>query len=140
MSMHSPPLGEELESSSPKTALLLIAHGSREENANADLYYLVEQLRKNGRHPIVEASFLELVEPDIGQGGGRCVALGAERVILVPYFLSAGVHVTRDLSEACRKLTAQHPQVEFRLAEPLGRHPLLLQIVTERARWAETQF
>ena len=135
--MHSPPDGDELDAGSPKTALLLIAHGSREENANTDLYYLVEQLRKAGRYAIVEASFLELVEPDIGQGGERCVLLGAERVILLPYFLSAGVHVTRDLTQACRKLATQHPQVEFRLAEPLGRHPLLLQIVTERAGWAE---
>ncbi len=135
--MPSPPDREELEVGSPKTALLLIAHGSREENANADLYHVVEQLRKKGRYPIVEASFLELVEPDIDQGGERCVVLGAQRVILLPYFLSAGVHVTRDLTEACRKLTMQHPKVEFRLAEPLGRHPLLLQIVTERAGWAE---
>ena len=137
--MHSPSENEEPEAVAPKTALLLIAHGSREENANADLHYLVEQLRQNGRYAIVVASFLELVEPDIEQGAERCVALGAKLVILLPYFLSAGVHVTRDLTEACRKLTAQHPQVEFRLAEPLGRHPLLLQIVTERARRAEKQ-
>ncbi len=130
-------VGEELEPDSPKTALLLIAHGSREESANADLHYLVEQLRKQRRCAIVEASFLELVEPDIEQGAERCVALGAERVILLPYFLSAGVHVTRDLTEACRKLSVQHPRVEFRLAEPLGRHPLLLQIVSERVRQAE---
>ena len=29
----------------PKTALLLIAHGSREEEANADLVYVAEQLQ-----------------------------------------------------------------------------------------------
>ena len=120
-----------------KTALLLIAHGSREESANADLHHLVEQLRKEGRYSVVEASFLELVEPDIEHGAERCVALGAQRVILIPYFLSAGVHVTRDLTEACRKLSLQRPRVEFRLAEPLGRHPLLVQMVTERVRQAE---
>lgn len=123
---------------SAKTALLLIAHGSREENANADLYYVVEELRQQGCYAIVEAAFLELADPDIGQGAERCVALGAERVILLPYFLSAGVHVTRDLTEACRKLAARHPRVDFRLAEPLGRHPLLLQILLERARRADT--
>jgi sirohydrochlorin ferrochelatase len=124
-------------SGSPKTALLLIAHGSREADANADLHHLVEQLRKEGRYAIVEASFLELVEPDIEQGAQRCVSLGAERVIVLPYFLSAGVHVTRDLTQACRTLSVQYPGVEFRLAEPLGRHPLLLQIVAERVRQAE---
>ncbi len=138
--MHSSPDDEFIEAAPSKTALLLIAHGSREENANADLYELVEQLRKQTRYAIVEASFLELAQPDIAEGGERCVARGAERVILLPYFLSAGVHVTRDLTQACRTLAGQHPGVAFRLAEPLGRHPLLLQIITERACGAEKQF
>jgi sirohydrochlorin ferrochelatase len=118
------------------TALLLIAHGSRQEEANADLLYVAAGLRARG-WPIVEASFLELAEPDIGQGGARCVEQGADRVILVPYFLSAGVHVRRDLSEARAKLAARFPGVDFRLAEPLGQHPLLLEVVTERVREAE---
>jgi len=137
--MHFPPLRDGLETDFSPTALLLIAHGSREENANADLYYLVEQLRKLKPYAIVETAFLELAQPDIEQGAQQCVARGAERVVLIPYFLSAGIHVTRDLTKACRRLSAQYPQVTFRLAEPLGRHPLLLQVVLERAHQAEKQ-
>jgi sirohydrochlorin ferrochelatase len=122
-----------------RTALLLIAHGSRQEEANADLYHVVAEMRGRGRYPIVEASFLELAEPDIEQGGARCVDQGADRVVLVPYFLSAGVHVRRDLAEACRRLRARHPQVVFRLAEPLGRHPLLVEVVADRARQADME-
>jgi sirohydrochlorin ferrochelatase len=122
-----------------KTALLMIAHGSREEHANADLYYVVEQLRIHSSYELVEASFLELVEPTIEQAGERCVALGVERVVLLPYFLSAGVHVTRDLTEACQRLAVRYPDVAFRLAEPFGRHPLLVQIVIERARQADNR-
>ena len=118
-----------------KTALLLIAHGSRQEEANADLLHVAAQLRARG-WAVVEASFLELAEPSIEEGGVRCVEQGAERVVLVPYFLSAGVHVRRDLAEARTKLTERFPAVEFRLAEPLGRHPLLLEVVAERAREA----
>jgi sirohydrochlorin ferrochelatase len=118
-----------------KTALLLIAHGSRQEEANADLYHVVAEMHARG-YALVEASFLELAEPGIEAGGARCVAEGAERVILLPYFLSAGVHVRRDLTEARAKLAERFPAVEFRLAEPLGRHPLLLDVVAERAREA----
>ncbi len=127
------------ESILPKTALLLIAHGSRQEEANADLFHLVTQLRDKGCYGIVEASFLELAQPDIDQGGARCVAQEAEQVILLPYFLSAGIHVRQDLTAACRRLSGQYPKVQFRLAEPLGRHPLLLEVVIERAREAEKQ-
>jgi sirohydrochlorin ferrochelatase len=137
--MHFPPLRDGLETNLFPTALLLIAHGSREENANADLYHLVEQLRELTPYAIVEAAFLELVQPDIDQGAERCVARGAVRVVLIPYFLSAGVHVTRDLTQACRRLSTHYPEVVFRLAEPLGRHPLLLQVVLDRAHQAEKQ-
>jgi sirohydrochlorin ferrochelatase len=118
------------------SALLLIAHGSRSSEANDDLHHLVRALEQRG-HAIVEASFLELAEPDIAEGIRRCVARGACRVILVPYFLSAGIHVRRDLSAARAQLAERYPQVDLRLAEPLGRHPLLLDVVADRVREAE---
>jgi sirohydrochlorin ferrochelatase len=117
------------------TALLLIAHGSSQAEANADLHHLAETLRQRG-YGIVVASFLELAEPGIAAGGARCVELGAARVVMVPYFLSAGVHVRRDLTEARAQLAARFPHVKFRLAEPLGRHPLLAEVVLERVREA----
>jgi len=116
-----------------RDALLLIAHGSREAEANADLHYLADELRRTGEYVAVVASFLELAEPSIAAGGTQCVAAGAERVVLVPYFLSAGVHVRRDLTAARDHLAGQFPVVDFLLAAPLGRHPQLLQIVAERA-------
>jgi sirohydrochlorin ferrochelatase len=118
-----------------RTALLLIAHGSRHAEANADLHHVADQLQQRG-HPVVVASFLELAEPDILAGGRQCVASGATRVVLVPYFLSAGVHVRRDLRQARDELAKEFPQVEFLLAEALGRHPLLLDVVEQRAREA----
>jgi sirohydrochlorin ferrochelatase len=118
-------------------ALLLIAHGSREEEANADLYHVVEALRRGGRYAVVEAAFLELARPTIQEGAASCLQRGARRVILLPYFLSAGVHVRRDLAAIRRSLADESPAVEFHLAEPLGRHPLLLEVVAERAREAE---
>ena len=53
-----------------KTALLLIAHGSRNAEANEDLVALAAELRAS--YPIVEASFLELAEPTIEAAGRRC--------------------------------------------------------------------
>jgi sirohydrochlorin ferrochelatase len=123
-----------------RTALLLIAHGSRQPAANADLLHFVEQFRAERLYSIVEAAFLEMASPTLDEGGAHCVAGGAERVILLPFFLSAGVHVQRDLQEACRSLAEQYPRVQFRLAEPLGRHPLLGLIVAQRAREAERHF
>ncbi len=120
-----------------KTALLLMAHGSRNPAANDDLHHLAGVMRERGRYAVVEAAFLELADPAIDVAGRHCVAQGAARVVMLPYFLSAGVHVRQDLQTFRDRLAAEFPSVEFLLAEPLGRHPLLTEIVAQRAREAE---
>ena len=120
------------------TALLLIAHGSRNQEANDDLLHVVSALRRRGPYPIVEASFLELAAPDILTGGQMCVGQGAGRVILLPYFLSPGVHVRQDLAEFRAILAEKFPQAEFLLAEPLGRHETLIELVAARAKEVES--
>jgi sirohydrochlorin ferrochelatase len=117
---------------SESTAVLLIAHGSRNSEANADTHFLEEQLRQDGRFACVAAAFLEQAEPSIDAAAATCVNSGAQRVVLLPHFLSAGVHVRRDLTAAQQRLAERYPEVDFGLAEPVGQHPLLLQILSER--------
>jgi sirohydrochlorin ferrochelatase len=116
------------------TAVLLIAHGSRRAEANADLEWVAAELRARGRFPTVRVSYLELAEPGIEAGGALCAEAGATEVLMVPYFLSPGIHVAEDLTAARDALAARFPKVRFALAEPLGRHPLLVEVVEERAR------
>ncbi|MSR56404.1 MAG: cobalamin biosynthesis protein CbiX [Planctomycetaceae bacterium] len=116
----------------PAVAVLLIAHGSRRQEANDDLPKLAEILRARGLYPIVETAYLELAPPDICTGGARCVAQGAKRVKLLPYFLSAGAHVREDLERFRGELAQQFPLVEFELCPHLGLHPLMVEIVVDR--------
>jgi sirohydrochlorin ferrochelatase len=118
----------------PGTAVLLIAHGSRLAAANADLLQLAEQLRSRFPGHTIETAYLELTEPTIPQGAARCVDLGATRVLLLPYFLSAGTHVTEDLRGFRAQFAEQWPSVRFELCPPLGLHPLMLEIVCDRLR------
>ncbi len=60
------------------------------------------------------------------------MARGANRVLMIPYFLSAGVHLLRDLTAARDSLSRLHPGVEFQLGPPLGPHPLLDELVVAR--------
>ena len=121
----------------PRVAILLIAHGSRRPEANADLEYVAAQLLARGRYPVVQVSYLELADPGIEAGGALCVQAGATDVILLPYFLSPGKHVVEDLTAARDRLTNQFPETRFVLAEPLGRHHLLLEVLEQRAREVE---
>ena len=116
----------------PQVAVLLIAHGSRHAPANDDLFRLTDRISARGDFAIVEPSFLELAAPDIPEAGGRCVARGATRVLMIPYFLSVGVHMIRDLTAARDDLRERHPAVEFRLGSALGPHNLLDDLVSVR--------
>ena len=117
-----------------KMAVLLIAHGSRRASANADLVQLAGLVAERGPFEIVAVSYLELLEPTISTGGRTCVERGATRVLMLPYFLSAGVHVVNDLEEQRQQLSVQFPEVEFVLCPHLGLHPLMAEIVLARLR------
>jgi sirohydrochlorin ferrochelatase len=121
----------------PKTAIVLIAHGSREEEANADLRHLADELRRQGEYDLVSEAYLELASPTIEEAAATCMGRGARRLILVPHFLSAGVHIKRDLVSIRTRLAERFPEVDVRLADPIGRHPLLLEILSERAKEAK---
>ena len=114
------------------SAVLLIAHGSRRADANADLVRLAEILRQRREYPIVEIAYLELASPTIPEGARACVERRARCVLMLPYFLSAGAHVVEDLERFRAELSAEFPGTEFRLCPPLGLHPFIVDVVLER--------
>jgi sirohydrochlorin ferrochelatase len=117
-------------------AIVLIAHGSRNAEANADAAHFADCLRKSALAGLVEAAFLELAKPDIPTAVARCASRGSREIVLLPFFLSPGVHVRADLRAICQQSQAQYPGIQFTLTEPLGRHPLLLEVLKERVRLA----
>lgn len=116
------------------TALLLIAHGSRRAEANAELVAIADTLRDRGDWRHIQPSYLELAEPNIAKGGELCVNAGANAVVMLPYFLSPGRHMVEDLTAARDELAGRFPQVGFTLAAALGSHPLILDALVDRAR------
>ncbi len=79
--------------------LLLIAHGSRRQGANDEIERLAKRVAGLGDNDYdgVVAAFLEIAEPDIHHGISRCVELGADHIVVVPYFLAGGNHVNKDI-------------------------------------------
>jgi sirohydrochlorin ferrochelatase len=118
--------------------VLLIAHGSRRQEANDDLVRLAEIVRQRRPGTLVEASYLEIAVPSIPEGARNCLEQGAQSVLMLPYFLSAGAHVVSDLQRFRDELAAEFPDVTFVLCPPLGLHPLMADIVLERLQAGET--
>ncbi len=115
-----------------KTAILLMAHGSRIPEANSAVHEIAAMVKRITEYDIVEVSFREQHLPNIQQGIDACVSQGAERVILIPYFLFVGAHVQEDLPAELEAAKARYPAVEFAMGKHLGVHRKLAEIVVER--------
>lgn len=115
-----------------KTALIFVDHGSRFQAANVMLEEVVRMAREHGGYDLVEAAHMELAEPTLEQAFERCVAQGAERVVVHPYFLSPGRHSQSDIPRMTREAGAKYPHVETWMTEPLGVDDRLIEVVLSR--------
>lgn len=115
-----------------KTAILLMAHGSRIPEANDAVREIAGMVKDITGHPIVEVSFREQHLPNIQAGIDACVSRGAERILLLPYFLFVGAHVQEDLPEEMAMARERYPNVEFSMGDHLGVHRKLAEVVAER--------
>jgi len=115
-----------------KTAVLLMAHGSRIPEANDAVREIAAMVKEMTLFDLVEVSFREQHLPNIQQGIDTCVDQGAERIILMPYFLYMGAHVREDLPKEMAEAKQRYPRVEFVMGGHLGAHRKLAEIVAER--------
>lgn len=115
-----------------KRAILIMAHGSRIAEANDAAREVAKMVQEMTGEEIVEVSFRELHDPDIQQGIDNCVAKGATKILLLPYFLFMGAHVQHDLPEEIEMAKKRHPGLEMVMGPHLGVHRKLAEIVTER--------
>ena len=116
-------------------AFLLIAHGSRVETSNEEVRQLTARLQSTvrDRFDVVKCAFLELAEPSIPEGVQQCIDAGATEVLAVPYFLAAGRHVKEDIPAELNKKREEHPAVEIRLCDYLGKSPAVAGLLAELA-------
>ncbi|HID44340.1 MAG TPA: cobalamin biosynthesis protein CbiX [Chromatiaceae bacterium] len=121
-------------------ALLVVAHGSRRMASNDEVIKLCERLQEEKgeeEFDVVMAGFLELAQPSIPEGIDECVRLGAEEVVVLPYFLSAGRHVSEDIPAEVEKARAANPHVSIQLAPYLGSAPGVSRLLVELAEGGE---
>ena len=98
---------------------------------------MAERVAQQGGFELVEAAFLEQGSPDLAGAVSRLTARGAARVLVVPYFLTLGLHLQRDLPRIVADIARIQPGVEIRVTPPLDGHPAMAQALIERAREGE---
>ena len=117
---------------SQRIGLIIVDHGSKRADSNAMLEQFVERFTAVMNYDIVEPAHMELAEPSIATAVDRCMDRGANHIIVVPYFLGPGKHWDTDITNLTAQAIATHDGATYHIAEPIGLHPLMVQIIQER--------
>ena len=111
--------------------LIVFAHGSTIESANEAVHSVtVELARRTGCR--VETAFLDCAPPTMADAVARLTKDGIRKIVVLPYFLTLGVHLQRDLPAIVERLRPIYIDVEFTITDPLDGHPALLDILIDR--------
>ena len=92
-------------------ALLIAAHGSRDEAGVEELWELADAWQRLRPDRLQAAGFLEFARPTIGEAIDDLVGRGASRVVVVPAMLMAAGHVKNDVPSELHEGRLRHPAV-----------------------------
>ena len=115
--------------------LLLVAHGSRREESNLEVDSLSKKMLKfnSSQFDQVMPAFLEFASPSIPEAIEKCSEMGAQRVTVLPYFLSAGVHINRDIPDEVNKASQDFPNLEINVTNYFGSREEIAELLMKTA-------
>jgi sirohydrochlorin ferrochelatase len=116
------------------TGYVIFAHGSSVESANEAVRTVAAQMAERGGLEHVVAAFLEGGRPDLKSATRELAGRGIERVVIIPYFLTLGLHLQRDLPRLVEEARRAIPGIELAVTAPLDGHPAMAEALLDRAR------
>ncbi len=113
--------------------IVLVFHGSPRSEAN-NVFFLIPILARVLNKPCsdIKFSFLQFGKPSLKEVLEETVKENPLRIIVHPFFLTAGQHVSFDIPEIIRNFEKNYPEIKFFYTPPLGIHPKMAEIVKER--------
>jgi sirohydrochlorin ferrochelatase len=114
-----------------KTGIVVFGHGSSVSSANEAVRTISERAASEGAWYLFETAFLE-ASPHLGEAVAKLTRAGAEEILVLPYFLTLGIHLQRDLPVLVDALSRQY-SIPIRVSDPLDGHPALSRILVARA-------
>lgn len=126
----------------PSKALIIVAHGSRKSSSNEEVRVLGEKVKylQDKNYAFVMTAFLEFTTPSLEECILSCVEKGATEIVILPYFLASGNHVTRDIPEVVQKIQALHPQIKMTLKEHIGSALGMVTLLNDMASTTPTKY
>jgi len=117
-----------------KQGIIIVDHGSSREQSNQLLVQIAQAFsaKFSNKYEIVEAAHMEMAEPSIRDAYAKCVARGATDIVVCPFFLGPGKHMTVDIPHLVEQAAAEFPNTRASLATVLAPDDLLLQLIDKR--------
>ena len=113
-------------------AVLIISHGSRVEESNDQVLSLINGLDlNNSQISLVGCGFLEMAQPNITDAGQALIDQGATELIVLPYFLAPGKHVSKDIPHQLQKLSESNTQISLQMLPYFGSHPSISSMISK---------
>ena len=122
-----------------QTGYIVFGHGSTLDSANDAVRAVAAEMARAGGYAAVETAFLESGKPELRGAVDLLAARGITHVIVIPYFLTLGMHLQRDLPRLVEQIHVVHPGVEIQVTPPLDGHPAMLEALLGRAREASKE-
>ena len=79
----------------PRIGIMVFGHGSSVASANDAVRAVAANAARDGSWPLYETAFLEC-DPKLDAAVEALARSGAEEVLVLPYFLTLGIHLQRD--------------------------------------------
>ncbi|MBF0289712.1 MAG: CbiX/SirB N-terminal domain-containing protein [SAR324 cluster bacterium] len=104
-------------------ALLVVAHGSRREQANEEFTAFVQNIGEKTReyYHFVGTAFLEICHPSLVDAARALMAKGVTHIHVYPYFLNTGKHVDVDIPAIIKGLKESTPDCHITMLEYFGK-------------------
>ncbi len=102
--------------------LIIAAHGSRKEESAREVAALTEKLNLKAKPDFdrVDHGFLQFSDPLLPDVIDNAVKQGADKIVIFPFFISAGSHILIDIPELVKEAGTTYPAVEFSITRHLG--------------------
>ncbi|MBI2830857.1 MAG: precorrin-8X methylmutase [Chloroflexi bacterium] len=120
-----------------KTGIIILVHGSRGERAVIETPQVLQRIAQGLRlllSPEVEVTgaALQFNHPDMPEAVKSLVAQGATRIVVAPYFLFSGKHVTEDIPQLVEEFRHAYPQTQFVVTGNLGLDESFVNLMAKR--------
>lgn len=114
------------------TAVLVIAHGTRDPRGAEELAELLRNMRARSGTAAGGAWLEDFADPDPVTVAGELVAAGARRLVTVPFLVLGAGHAKTDVPEGVAAVRAAHPDLQVAHGRVLGLDPTLFALARER--------